>query len=197
MNSPSKRNERRAAPGGAGIFRAQWRTQWRTQRRTQWGSGWRVRPLRLAALVLALGVASAAWDRVWPRGGSEAPGPVTAEVLAVIDGDTIDVRALIWIDQNVETRVRLAGVDTPELRGKCDRERDLAMAARAFVIDAVGGTMVTLDDVRYDKYGGRVLARVRTVSGEDLATLIIAAGLGRAYAGGKRDDWCGGKDKAL
>ena len=129
-------------------------------------------------------------------------GPVSAEVRAVIDGDTIAVRARIWIGQNVDTRVRLAGVDTPELRGACAAERDLAIAARDFVVDAIGdgrvdgsanggaGGGVTLWDVRYDKFGGRVLARVETAGGADLAALLIAAGLGRAYDGGAREPWC-------
>ena len=49
-------------------------------------------------------------------------GPVMAQVLRVIDGDTIAVRAQIWIGQSVETRVRIVGVDTPELRGRCALE---------------------------------------------------------------------------
>ena len=49
---------------------------------------------------------------------------------------------------------------------------------------------VTLWDIRYDKFGGRVLARVETASGADLAELLIAAGLGLAYDGGAREPWC-------
>ncbi len=44
------------------------------------------------------------------------PGPVTATVQEVIDGDTVAVRARIWLGQAIENRVRLAGIDTPELR---------------------------------------------------------------------------------
>src|SRR3989338_6548178 len=47
---------------------------------------------------------------------SEEPvtGPVAAAVLEVIDGDTIVVRARIWLGQAVETRVRLSWADAPE-----------------------------------------------------------------------------------
>ena len=100
------------------------------------------------------------------------------------------VSARIWIGQTIETRVRLAGVDTPELRGDCDQERELAAAARDFVTARVGGGDVILWDVRYDKFGGRVLARVETGAGADLGSLMIGAGLGRAYDGGKRKPWC-------
>ncbi len=48
--------------------------------------------------------------------------------------------------------------------------------------------------MRHDKFGGRVLARVESNAGEDIATLLIAAGLGRPYDGGKRASWCDGRD---
>ena len=73
-----------------------------------------------AALILLAGIAV-------PIGvgsiGEIVPGPVPAEVLAVLDGDTLVVRARIWLGQDVETRIRLDGIDAPELKGKCESER--------------------------------------------------------------------------
>ncbi len=129
----------------------------------------------------------------YPRRNDGVLGPVSARVLRVIDGDTIAVRALIWVGQSVETRVRIAGVDTPELRGGCALEIELATAARDLVVDALGDEPAILRDVRYDKFGGRVLARVESNRGEDIAALLIAAGLGRPYDGGKRAPWCDGR----
>ena len=125
-----------------------------------------------------------------PRRIDGVAGPVSAVVLRVIDGDTIAIRARIWIGQSVETKVRIAGVDTPELRGGCALEIELAIAARDLVVRVLGDQPATLRDVRYDKYGGRVLARVENNDGEDIAALLIAAGLGRPYDGGKRRPWC-------
>ena len=51
------------------------------------------------------------------------PGPVPARVIQVIDGDTIAVKARIWLNQELETRVRLEGVDAPELAGRCEPTR--------------------------------------------------------------------------
>ena len=45
----------------------------------------------------------------------EFPGPVSAVVERVVDGDTLDVRADIWLGQSLNVRVRIAGVDAPEL----------------------------------------------------------------------------------
>ena len=120
------------------------------------------------------------------------PGPVPALVVDVIDGDTVLVRARIWLGQEVETRVRLDGVDTPELRGKCPAARRLAREAHAFVQARVGGRQVILRDIQYGKYAGRVVARIQTPDGDDLADVLIAAGLGHAYGGAARAPWCVG-----
>ncbi|MCH7554742.1 MAG: thermonuclease family protein [Proteobacteria bacterium] len=141
-------------------------------------------------MLVAVAAVTVAASVDYLRRNDSIPGPVSALVLRVIDGDTIAVRARIWIGQSVETRVRIVGVDTPELRGKCALEIELAAAAREFVVEALGDQPVTLRDVRYDKFGGRVLARVESSTGKDIARLLIAAGLGRPYDGGKRAPWC-------
>ncbi|MEO5373178.1 MAG: thermonuclease family protein [Alphaproteobacteria bacterium] len=129
---------------------------------------------------------------VVPAAGTEQPfeGPVWATVVRVVDGDTIAVRARIWLGQDVETMVRVAGVDAPELHGHCDEEKILARKAQAFVEASVAGGSVRLRDVRYDKYGNRVVARVESPAGSDLADQLIAAGLGHAYQGERRLPWC-------
>ncbi len=118
------------------------------------------------------------------------PGPVPATVLRVIDGDTLVVRARIWIGQEIEIKVRLAGVDAPELRGKCERERVLARRARDLVAASIADGEVSLHGVQYGKFAGRVLARVETSAGVDLRTALLDAGLGRPYRGKRRQGWC-------
>jgi endonuclease YncB( thermonuclease family) len=118
-------------------------------------------------------------------------GPVEAEVVRVVDGDTLVARARIWLGQTVETHVRLAGVDAPELRGKCAAEKARARAAREALLRLVGEGPVMLADIEIDKYGGRVLARVTTGAHDDVATALVEGGYVRAYAGGARSGWCG------
>ena len=118
------------------------------------------------------------------------PGPVPAEVVEVIDGDTLKVRAHIWLGQAVETSVRLAGINAPELAGKCDEERLLAARARDYLARLLADRAVSLREVAYDKYGGRVVARVDDRTGRDLGAALVAAGLARPYDGGKRGKWC-------
>ncbi len=109
----------------------------------------------------------------------------------VINGDTLAVRARIWLGQEVSIRVRLAGIDAPELRGRCDAEQELAERAKAYLSAMVGGGSVTLSEVRYGKFAGRVIARVANAAGEDLSQALVAAGLARPYEGGRRESWCG------
>ncbi len=152
-----------------------------------------------ALLIGAVGLAgvglSAAQQPAGPSDENEpVAGPVAAWVHEVIDGDTVIVRARIWLGQDVETRVRLFGIDAPELKARCEEEHRLARAAREFVHDRVMGRRVSLLDIRHDKYGRRVLGRVITPEGEDLGEALIRLGLARAYDGGARQGWCAGKN---
>jgi micrococcal nuclease len=119
----------------------------------------------------------------------EFAGPITADVLRVIDGDTFTVRAHIWIGQELTTNVRLLGVNAPELSGHCEEERALAEAARRFLAARLEGRSVTLRDIALDKYGGRVVARVEDSAG-DIAAALLAARLVVPYDGGRRGSWC-------
>ena len=80
------------------------------------------------------------------------------------------------------------GIDTPEIRGECQEEKDLAIRARDFVRATVGA-QVQLTNVRLGKYAGRVIADV-WVNGRKLSDLLIAENLGRPYRGGRRRGWC-------
>lgn len=119
-------------------------------------------------------------------------GPVMVEVIRVIDGDTIVVRAHPWLGVFVETHVRLAGIDAPELHGHCDGETALAERARDRLISLLAGGEARLSDIRNDKYGGRVRARVEDAAGLDVGAALVAAGLARPYHGERRAPWCVG-----
>lgn len=114
-----------------------------------------------------------------------------ADVLRVIDGDTFEARVRIWPGTDVTTRVRLRGIDTPELRARCEGERGRALAAR----DALAGILsqgdVGVAQIGQDKYGGRVNASASTAQTQDVSEAMIAGGFARRYSGGKRQGWCG------
>ncbi|HZP20946.1 MAG TPA: thermonuclease family protein [Bauldia sp.] len=117
-------------------------------------------------------------------------GPVAADVIRAIDGDTIEVRATIWIGQELTTAVRLRGIDAPELHGKCPMEKaKAAEAAEHLAVIARGSVQLT--NVENDKYGGRVIADVTDETGETLSARMLASGLVHPYDGGERAPWCG------
>ena len=136
------------------------------------------------ALAMGLGPAVAA-------AAERLPGPFVATVVEVVDGDTLSVEVPVWLGVALSTKVRLKGIDTPELHGRCPREKSLAADARQHLAD-VATPQVRLTNVEGDKYYGRVEADVATVpDGQDLSAVMLASGLARPYDGGKRGGWCG------
>lgn len=124
------------------------------------------------------------------------PGPVSAQVIRIIDGDTLEVDAHPWPGHAVRVSVRLRGIDTPERRSKCSHERLAADHARSELERLVSGfTTVELINVSGGKYYGRVLADLRAGS-RDVAAAMLESGLARPYQGGKRQKAvCGASGK--
>lgn len=146
-------------------------------------------PMPLRPLLLATCLAAALGGPA--RGEDVLKGPLEAEVERVVDGDTLAVRVRIWLSQELRVHVRLAGVDTPEsLQPSCAREEALGDSAALFMTARTEGRRVILTDIRPDKWGGRVVARVTTPEGEDLAEALLARGLARPMAGEARAPWC-------
>ena len=140
----------------------------------------------VAPVVLALLAITSA-----PAYAETLKGPISARVIRVIDGDTLEVEVRIWFGQDVTVNVRVLGVDTPEMKGKCPAEIEAAKKAGMFTLKlAPPGGLVQLHNVKPDKFAGRVDAIVKLADGRDLAAALIAAGLARPYAGDKRQSWC-------
>lgn len=111
-------------------------------------------------------------------------------IVGVYDGDTIRVRIENWppiIGESIGVRVN--GIDTPEIRGKCPAEKSLARKARSFTRTVVtGAQQVELRNLRRDKYF-RLLADV-CVDGKALSEMLLEKGLGHPYEGGRKGSWC-------
>lgn len=142
----------------------------------------------LALAATSGGVVPNSQARAAPR--EVLPGPVPAALVRVVDGDTVLVSAQIWLGQRVTVSVRLAGIDAPELRGRCRAERERARRARDFLIRRLAPGGISLADIQYGKFAGRVVARLLDGDGRDLGAALLDAGLARPYAGRRRGRWC-------
>ncbi|WP_163265339.1 thermonuclease family protein [Chelativorans alearense] len=123
--------------------------------------------------------------------GDLFPGPVEARVVRVIDGDTFVAEAHVWPGQTVTVSVRLRGVDAPEIRSRCEREKIAGKTSRSALERLIGGATVQIRNIGGDKYYGRVLADVTTQEGEGVADHLLGRALVRTYSGGKRKSACG------
>lgn len=113
-----------------------------------------------------------------------------AEVLRVIDGDTFVAAVHLWPGLQITTKVRLRRIDAAEMHARCPQERRLAEAARDGLTTLLAGGTITLTRIKPDRYGGRVDADALNASRVDVGEAMLARGLARPYAGGRRQPWC-------
>jgi endonuclease YncB( thermonuclease family) len=111
-------------------------------------------------------------------------------VVRVIDGDTFEARVRVRPGLEVNTRVRLRGIDAPELHARCAREYLKAEAARAALQKILSAGGVTISQVGRDKYRGRIDAAVATRNTADVSAALLKGGFARSYSGGRRGTWC-------
>ena len=123
-------------------------------------------------------------------GSASAWGPYQARYIRNYDGDTVTMIVEPFPNLMLNETVRLAGVDTPEIRAGCEREKFLALAAKDRVRQLLIGRVVSLTVYAKDKYG-RWLGKIQA-DGESVTDILIREGLGRAYDGGTRMGWCAG-----
>ena len=115
---------------------------------------------------------------------------IVSKVISVYDGDTfrVNIDSLPPIvGKNIP--IRLNGVDTPEIQGKCKYEKDLAIEARDFVRNKLADAKeIRLTKLQRGKYF-RVVADVM-IDGVSLEQELLDNELAYKYTGGKKSSWC-------
>lgn len=126
-----------------------------------------------------------------PLSGYAETAPVSATTGYIFDGDTF--AAQIKLDNGilVSVRVRILGIDSPEIHGDCETEIMAAFKAR----DKLGkllpeNSIVQLSNIKDDKYLGRIDANVKLSNGQDVGKIMLQEKMARKYTGGKRQKWC-------
>ena len=120
-------------------------------------------------------------------------GPMTEDetfedvsIASVYDGDTFKINlncSLAVYCEKVPVRVR--GVDTPEIKGKTEREIKLAQQAKEFTKNFLSVRPVSLSNCGRDKYF-RLLCDVQNGDGKNLAKELIKRDYGYSYQGGTK-----------
>ncbi len=82
------------------------------------------------------------------------------KVTKVVDGDTIDVEIDLGFDISFSSRVRLAGIDTPESRTTDKMEKALGLEAKAYLkkeIEAAKTVVIKTEKMDSSEKYGRIL----------------------------------------
>jgi endonuclease YncB( thermonuclease family) len=134
-------------------------------------------------------------ETIWKRAESpDTRHPV--DVVRTIDGDTFEARVHLESGLSLNTRVRVRGIDAPELKASCAQELRMAEAATGALRALLGEGDVVIFNIGPDKYAGRVVADAATRRTGNVSTAMLAAGHARSYGGGHRSGWCANAGQA-
>lgn len=113
------------------------------------------------------------------------------QITGVIDGDTLRAELVGLPSPLDRVSIRISGIDSPEIKGQCDSEKEKAQAAKSFLIRKFSAARaVTFGSMDWDKYGGRILADVY-FDGQDVGQMMIDSGYAAPYRGRKKvSRWC-------
>jgi len=89
------------------------------------------------------------------------PPFTSGKVIKVYDGDTITIASKLPYNDSPVYRfsVRLLGIDSPEMKSKMTREKQLAIQSKDALANLIMDKIVHLKNISTEKYG-RVLANV-------------------------------------
>ena len=113
-----------------------------------------------------------------------------SKVISIYDGDTLRVNIDSFPDivgKNI--RIRIKGIDTPEIKGKCQKEIDLAIMARDYLRNAINqSSQIELRNIERGKYF-RIVGELY-IDGENISNNLIKRKLAYYYNGRKKRSWC-------
>lgn len=104
-------------------------------------------------------------------------GPV--RINCIVDGDTV------WVDGE---KIRISGIDAPEIEGKCHFERNLAEQAKHRLSELLSAEPFVVARTGEDRYG-RTLATIHLRYSGDVGLIMVRDGLARPWVG-RRMPWC-------
>ena len=111
-----------------------------------------------------------------------------AKVESVYDGDSIRIM-FPFNNTMYKWNCRLNGIDTPEIRTKCDTEKSYGILVRDELRKMINKKVINVVCHQLDKYG-RLLITVFTKEGDlNINDWLIEKGYAFKYDGGKKKSW--------
>ena len=106
-----------------------------------------------------------------------------AKLLRVIDGDTIDCVIDLGFDIKYKCRVRLKGIDTPEIRTRDLEEKKRGFAAKERVVELLSVCETFIIKTELDKKGkyGRILVTIFINNEESINQILLLEGHAEVY----------------
>ena len=106
-----------------------------------------------------------------------------AQVIKVIDGDTLDLFIDLGFKIGFNTRIRMIGIDTPE------KWHPYGKVVKAYLQQILEGQTIYLDVTKKDKYG-RYLGVVYLNESDEVSVnqMLINENMAKAYHGASRED---------
>ena len=109
------------------------------------------------------------------------------EIVKVVDGDTVDVLIDLGFSVYHKERVRLSGIDTPEMNSKNVLEKEIAKKAKTFITTWLKEQKnLTIKTYKDDKYG-RLLGEIFGNGGVCVNNLLMEKGFAWDYLTDTRD----------
>ena len=111
-----------------------------------------------------------------------------AEVLRVVDGDTLDARIDLGFDVHVKKRIRLHGIDTWESRTRDAEEKKKGIAAKSRLVELLQADQGKFKFISYGvgKFG-RVLGDIE-ISAGNVCDILVEEGHAYSYFGGNKEE---------
>lgn len=112
------------------------------------------------------------------------------KIIKVIDGDTVNIKVDFLPEELGDTlSVRIFGIDTPEIRGRCIKEIEQAKNARNFLKDVISKNEYKIVIKGRDKYF-RLLGDVK-IGDSYVSDIMLNKGYAVSYKGKThKNSWC-------
>ena len=111
-----------------------------------------------------------------------------AKVVHVYDGDSVHLVIEVF-GKLYKWKCRLAHVDTPELKTKNLKEKEMGFVVRDKLRELMDNKIVDVECFEFDKYGRLLVEITIRETGVKVHEWLISNNYAKKYEGGTKDKW--------